>query len=45
MVMRSGARAGSFTQAWEVLDDGSTRPYMKYIGRVGIRGRWQKWAH
>jgi hypothetical protein len=42
-LMRSDSRPGSFTKAWEVCADGCTRPYMRYTGRVGIRGRWEDW--
>jgi hypothetical protein len=32
-----------YAEAWEILEDGTTRPYMKYVRRFGILGRWEKW--
>ncbi len=32
-----------YAEAWEILEDGTVRPYMKYRRRLGIVGRWEKY--
>jgi hypothetical protein len=31
-----------YAEAWEIPEDGTSRPYMRYVRRWGILGRWEK---
>ncbi len=40
--MKSKSPFGRYIKVLELLDDGSTRPYMKYVRHFDILGRWVK---
>jgi hypothetical protein len=40
--MKQKSKFGRFINVHELFDDGSARPYMKYVKHFGILGRWTR---